>query len=130
MSEHARLTRAAWSLSVFTSISRVLGFVRMMVIAKIFGAGMLADAFFVAFRISNILRELLAEGSMSAAFIPVFTEYFHTKSKEEARELASSIFYILMFILVGVVALGIAFSPAGRQRNQRTAMCNTRKSST
>lgn len=111
MSEHARLTRAAWSLSVFTSISRVLGFVRMMVIAQIFGAGMVADAFFQAFRISNILRELLAEGSMSAAFIPVFTEYFHTKSKEEARELASSIFYILMFILVGVTLLGIAFSP-------------------
>lgn len=112
MSEHAKLTRAAWSMSVVTSISRVLGFVRMMVIARIFGAGMIADAFFVAFRISNILRELLAEGSMSAAFIPVFTEYLHTRSKEAARELASNVFYILLCILMAVTALGVIFSPA------------------
>jgi putative peptidoglycan lipid II flippase len=112
MSEHAKLTRAAWSMSAVTSVSRVLGFIRMMVIARVFGAGMVADAFFVAFRISNILRELLAEGSMSAAFIPVFSEYLHTKSKEEARALASSIFYLLMFILIGVVALGMAFTPS------------------
>lgn len=112
MNEHAKLTKAAWSMSAVTSVSRVLGFIRMMVIARVFGAGMVADAFFVAFRISNLLREVLAEGSMSAAFIPVFSEYLHTRSKEEARELASSIFYILMFILVGVVLLGIAFTPA------------------
>ncbi|MHB8173040.1 MAG: murein biosynthesis integral membrane protein MurJ [Nitrospirota bacterium] len=111
MSEQASVTRAAWSMSVVTSISRVLGFVRLMVIAKIFGAGMVTDAFFQAFRISNIFRQLLAEGSMSAAFIPVFTEYFHTKSKEEARELASTVFYLLLFICIGVVALGMAFSP-------------------
>ena len=112
MSEQASVTRAAWSISAVTAVSRVLGFVRVMVIARIFGAAMVADAFFQAFRISNILREVLAEGSMSAAFIPVFTEYFHTKSKEEARELASSIFYILLFICIGVVTLGIIFSPA------------------
>ncbi len=112
MSEQTSVTRAAWSISLVTAVSRILGFIRVMVIAKIFGAGMVADAFFQAFRISNILREVLAEGSMSAAFIPVFTEYFHTKSKEEARELASSIFYILLFICIGVVTLGMAFSPA------------------
>jgi len=112
MSEQASVTRAAWSISLVTAVSRILGFVRVMVIARIFGAGMVADAFFQAFRISNILRELLAEGSMSAAFIPVFTEYFHTKSQKEARELASSIFYILLFICIGVVTLGMAFSPA------------------
>ena len=111
MSEHARLTRAAGSMSAVILLSRILGFIRMSVIARVFGAGMVTDAFFMAFRISNILREVLAEGSMSAAFIPVFTEYLHTKSKEEARELASSIFYILLFILAGVVLLGIAFSP-------------------
>ncbi|MBI5190274.1 MAG: murein biosynthesis integral membrane protein MurJ [Nitrospirae bacterium] len=111
MSDQANITKAAWSMSGVTSISRVLGFVRVMVIAKVFGAGMVADCFFVAFRISNILRELLAEGSMSAAFIPVFSEYLHTKSKEEARELASAVFSILLFILIGVVMLGIALSP-------------------
>jgi len=111
MSEHAKLTKAVGTMSVMTSVSRVLGFVRVMVIARIFGAGMVADAFFQAFRISNILRELLAEGSMSAAFIPVFTEYLHTKSHKEARELASAVFYILMFILAGVVLLGVALTP-------------------
>ncbi len=111
MSEQASVTRAAWSMSVVTAVSRVLGFLRLMVIARIFGAGMVTDAFFQAFRISNILRQLLAEGSMSAAFIPVFTEYFHTKSKEQAKELASTVFYLLLFICLGVVALGIAFSP-------------------
>lgn len=111
MSEQAAITRAAWSMSGVTSISRVLGFVRVMVIAKVFGAGMVADCFFMAFRISNILRELLAEGSMSAAFIPVFSEYLHTKSREEARELASAVFWLLLYISAGVVILGIAFSP-------------------
>src|SRR5512135_1074596 len=112
MSEQAKVTKAVGALSVVTLVSRVFGFLRVMVLAKIFGAGMVADAFFQAFRISNILRELLAEGSMSAAFIPVFSEYLHTKSKEEARELASSIFYLLTFILIGVVALGMAFTPS------------------
>ncbi|HLB25318.1 MAG TPA: lipid II flippase MurJ, partial [Nitrospirota bacterium] len=112
MSEQARVTRAAGAISSVTLVSRVLGFVRDMVVAKVFGAEAAADAFFVAFRISNLLRELLAEGSMSAAFIPVFTEYLHLRSKEEARELASAVFFVLMFILLGVVLLGIAFSPA------------------
>src|SRR5512143_642540 len=112
MSEQANVTKAVGALSSVTFISRVSGFLRVMVIAKIFGAGMVADAFFQAFRISNILRELLAEGSMSAAFIPVFSEYLHTRSKEEARELASSIFYILMFILFGAVLLGMTFAPS------------------
>lgn len=112
MTEQTKVTRAAGTIGAATFVSRVLGFVRDMVVAKVFGAELIADAFFVATRISNLLRELLAEGSMSAAFIPVFTEYLHLRSKEEARELANAVFTTLLLILVGVVLLGIAFSPA------------------
>ena len=111
MSEQAKVTRAAGIISAATFTSRILGFIRDMVVAKVFGAAAVADAFFVAFRISNLLRELFAEGSMSAAFIPVFTEYLHLRSKEEAQELARTLFYLLMFILSGVVMLGVSFSP-------------------
>ncbi|MGA2192141.1 MAG: murein biosynthesis integral membrane protein MurJ [Nitrospirota bacterium] len=111
MSEQAKVTKAAGTIVVLTFISRVLGFVRDMVVAKMFGAYVIADAFLVAFRICNLLREMFAEGSMSAAFIPVLTEYLELRSKEEARELASSLFNILLFILSGVVILGIALSP-------------------
>ncbi len=111
MKEKVGVTRAAGAISAATFLSRILGFIRDMVVAKVFGATLAADAFFVAFRITNLLRELLAEGSMSAAFIPVFTEYLALRSKEEARELASALFNLLLFILFGVVLLGIALSP-------------------
>lgn len=111
MKENIGVTKAAGTIGAMTFISRVLGFVRDMVVAKVFGATGVADSFFVAFRISNLLRELFAEGSMSAAFIPVFTEYLALKSKEEARELASAVFNLLLFMLFGAVLLGIALSP-------------------
>ncbi|HEX9860810.1 MAG TPA: murein biosynthesis integral membrane protein MurJ [Nitrospirota bacterium] len=111
MKENSKVTRAAGVIGAATFVSRILGFIRDMVVAKVFGATLVADAFFVAFRITNLLRELLAEGSMSAAFIPVFTEYLALRSKEEARELASAVFNLLFFILSGAVLLGIALSP-------------------
>lgn len=111
MKDNAGVTRAAGVIGAATFLSRVLGFVRDMVVAKVFGATLAADAFFVAFRITNLLRELLAEGSMSAAFIPVFTEYLALRSKEEARELASATVSLLFVILSGAVLLGIALSP-------------------
>jgi putative peptidoglycan lipid II flippase len=74
-SEEAHVGRAAGVVGFFTFLSRILGLVRDMVLASFFGAGMAADAFFVAFRIPNLLRRLFAEGSLTIAFIPVFTEY-------------------------------------------------------
>ncbi|HIE65712.1 MAG: murein biosynthesis integral membrane protein MurJ [Nitrospira sp.] len=97
------------ALGTFTS--RILGFVRDMVLANIFGASLVADAFYVAFRIPNLLRELFAEGSMSAGFIPVFTEYLTNKGKEAARELARSAFTVLVLALAVIVLVGILFSP-------------------
>lgn len=102
---------AAGIVAFGTLISRILGFIRDMILANLFGATIAADAFYVAFRIPNLLRELFAEGSMSAAFIPVFTEYLSKKSRSEAKELAAAAFTTLLLLLCTVVALGILFSP-------------------
>ena len=72
--ESGGIARAAGVVSGATLLSRVLGFVRDLIIARTFGAGTTTDAFFAAFRLPNMLRELLGEGALSAAFIPVFTE--------------------------------------------------------
>jgi len=110
--DHHRIAKAAGIIGAATFTSRVLGFVRDMVLARLFGATPAADAFFVAYRIPNLLRELFAEGSMSSAFIPVFTEYLNRRSKEATRDLASAVFTTLLTILTGVTLLGVILSPA------------------
>jgi putative peptidoglycan lipid II flippase len=109
--ERTQLVKAAGIIGVATLSSRILGFVRDMVLARLFGAGAAADAFFVAYRIPNLLRELFAEGSMSAAFIPVFTEYMSRRNRQDAWELASAAFTTLLTILTGISILGILFAP-------------------
>ncbi len=106
------IIKAAGLMSIATFISRVLGYVKDMILAGIFGATGTADAFFVAFRIPNLLRELFAEGSMSSAFIPVLTEYHTKHGEEEAKRLVRATFtFILVF--VGLICFtGIIFSPA------------------
>lgn len=112
MSTKAKITKAAGMMSFATFISRILGYIKDMILAKFFGATASADTFFVAFRIPNLLRELFAEGSMSSAFIPVLTEYQTKSGKEEANRLVRSLF-IFIFIFVGIICvLGIIFSPA------------------
>jgi putative peptidoglycan lipid II flippase len=109
-SEQRRIARAAGVVGLATLASRVGGFVRDLVIAYFFGAGPAADAFFVAFRIPNLLRRLFAEGTLTIAFIPVFTEVLATKGKEEALLLARSTYGILALTLLVVCALGMTFS--------------------
>jgi len=109
--EHAQVVEAAGVIGLATLLSRILGFARDMVLARLFGAAPAADAFFVAYRIPNLLRELFAEGSMSAAFIPVFSEYLARRTKRDAWELASAAFTTLLTILTGVCVLGIFASP-------------------
>lgn len=111
MSENTRVTKAAGVVGAATLLSRVFGFIRDVVIAWFFGAGLSSDAFFVAFRIPNLLRRLFAEGSLSIAFIPVFTEYLTVKGKEEAFKLAGSVMWLLSLILAVVAVLGILLSP-------------------
>ena len=82
-----------------------------MVLARLFGATPAADAFFVAFRIPSLLRELFAEGSMSSAFIPVFTEYRTMRGKQEAWELASAVFTTLLTVVTLVTIAGILAAP-------------------
>jgi putative peptidoglycan lipid II flippase len=110
-SEKKNVSRAAGVIGFFTFLSRILGLVRDMVIANFFGSGMAADAFFVAFRIPNLLRRLFAEGTLTIAFIPVFTEYLTMKSKREAFELARIVLTLLAVILTVITILGVLFSP-------------------
>jgi len=109
--ESRQIARAAGLIGLATFTSRIMGFVRDMILARLFGAGMVADAFFVAYRIPNMLRELFAEGSMSAAFIPVFTETLTKRTKEEARELASAVFTVLLTTVGVICILAILAAP-------------------
>jgi len=111
MNENELVTRAAGIVGISTFFSRILGLVRDVLIANFFGSGMSADAFFVAFRIPNLLRRLFAEGSFSVSFIPVFTEYIQNRSKEDAFLLARVVLTFLVLILTIVAIAGIIFSP-------------------
>ncbi len=111
MSEHHKIAKAATTIGMGTFLSRVLGFLRDMVIAHFFGAGIAADAFFVAFRIPNLWRRLVGEGSLTISFIPVYTEYLNQRSEEETREVTHIAFSIAGVILLILTALGVLFSP-------------------
>ncbi len=110
-SEKKKLTRAAGVIGIATLASRILGFVRDMVIAWFFGAGLISDAFFVAFRIPNLLRRLFAEGSLSIAFVPVFTEYLNRRGRSEAFRMARSTVRITGILLVILTLAGILAAP-------------------
>ncbi|OHE79256.1 MAG: murein biosynthesis integral membrane protein MurJ [Verrucomicrobia bacterium GWF2_62_7] len=105
-----KLGRATAVISVMTVISRILGLVRDKGIAYVFGASWVTDAFFVAFRIPNMLRQLLAEGSLSAAFIPVFSEVEQKRSRAEAWLLGSAALNVLAITIVVICVLGIVFA--------------------
>ncbi|MDY6851876.1 MAG: lipid II flippase MurJ, partial [Thermodesulfobacteriota bacterium] len=111
MSENEKITRAAGVVGLATLLSRVLGLVRDLVIAYFFGASLAADAFFVAFRIPNLLRRLLAEGALTVSFIPIFTEYLTTRSRAEAFELARAVLTLLSMILAVISVLGVLLAP-------------------
>jgi len=111
MSEKHRITRAATTIGMGTFLSRILGFLRDMVIAHFFGAGMAADAFFVAFRIPNLWRRLVGEGSLTISFIPVYTDYLTQRSEEETRKVTHIAFTIAGVILLILTLLGVLFSP-------------------
>jgi putative peptidoglycan lipid II flippase len=109
--ENDRVTKAAGVVGSATLLSRIFGFIRDVVIAGYFGAGLSSDAFFVAFRIPNLMRRLFAEGSLSVSFIPVFTEYLSNQGKDDAFELARSAIRLLSILLVATTIAGIFLSP-------------------
>lgn len=108
--EHAEISRRVGTVSFFTFLSRILGLARDSVMAWAFGATGTADAFYVAFRIPNLLRRLVAEGALTVAFVPVFTDYLR-KSRADAREAASVVFTYLSMFLALLVVLGVVFAP-------------------
>ncbi|HPW17461.1 MAG TPA: murein biosynthesis integral membrane protein MurJ [Candidatus Aminicenantes bacterium] len=104
------ISRGVRSFTVGTAISRVMGLVREMVIAHLFGAGFAVDAYNVAFRIPNLLRDLFAETSLSAAFVPVLTEE-KSKSREAQNRLASNVLNVLFVVAGGVSLAGLLLAP-------------------
>jgi putative peptidoglycan lipid II flippase len=105
------LLKALATVGSMTFLSRVLGFLRDAIIARTFGAGLYADAFFVAFRIPNLLRRLFAEGAFSQAFVPVLAEYKTRRGHDATRDLVDHVATILALALVGVTALGVLAAP-------------------
>jgi len=105
-----KIARAVGVISAATFLSRILGFIRDMVVAKAFGAGMATDSFFVAFRLPNMLRELLGEGALSASFVPVFAERLLV-GRREAWELARKTLTLLGLLLLAVSLVGVLFAP-------------------
>ena len=105
------LLRALITVSGMTLLSRILGFVRDFVIARTFGAGMVTDAFFVAFRLPNLLRRLFAEGAFSQAFVPILAEYRNRRGEQETKTLVDRVASILFLALIVVSAVGAAAAP-------------------
>ncbi|HJT51217.1 MAG TPA: murein biosynthesis integral membrane protein MurJ [Nitrosospira sp.] len=105
------LLKALATVSGMTLISRILGFLRDVLIARIFGAGIETDAFFVAFRIPNLLRRLFAEGAFSQAFVPILAEYKNRRPVEETRELVNHVATLLSIALFFVTLVGIIAAP-------------------
>ena len=112
------LLRSTAVVGSMTLLSRVLGLLRDVIFARFFGAGLVMDAFFVAFKIPNIFRRFFAEGAFSQSFVPVFAEYDETRTQAEVKELADRVagtlgLILLVFTVIGVLAAPVLISVAG-----------------
>ncbi len=105
------LLKALVTVSGMTLLSRILGFVRDFVIARTFGAGMMTDAFFVAFKLPNLLRRMFAEGAFSQAFVPILGEYRNQRGEAETKRLVDHVATLLFLVLIVVTALGVVAAP-------------------
>jgi len=111
MSEHRHLLKSASLISGLTILSRIFGYVRDSRIAYLLGAGTLADAYTTAYRIPNLLRRLVGEGAVSAAFIPVFAQYLAENKKKDAWEFANTMLTLITIFLTAFTVAGIILSP-------------------
>ena len=105
------LLRALVTVSGLTLISRILGFVRDFVIARSFGAGVATDAFFVAFRLPNLLRRMFAEGAFSQAFVPILAEYKNRMGEAEAQRLINRVATLLGLAVLAITVVGVIAAP-------------------
>lgn len=106
-----QILKSASIISIITVVSRILGYVRDQRLTLLLGTTGLADSFVLAYRIPNVFRRLIGEGSMTAAFIPVFTDHMRNRSREETWEFANRLFWTFCVILSALTVLGVIFSP-------------------
>jgi putative peptidoglycan lipid II flippase len=109
--EKTSFLRRTGRFSLATIISRITGLLRETTLAALFGAGAGMDAFVAAFRIPNLLRDLFAEGALSAAYVPVFTDKLKKEGREEAFKITSAVFSIQLLVLGCIVIIGIMAAP-------------------
>lgn len=111
MSEHRTLLRSASLVTAITLLSRIFGYVRDQRIAFLLGTGVVADAYTIAYMIPNLLRRLVGEGAVSAAFIPIFSKYIARDNREDGWEFTNSLITFVTLVMTLVTVLGILFSP-------------------
>ena len=112
MTDKKHILKSASIISLVTIVSRVLGYVRDQRIALLLGTTLSADAYVLAYRIPNLFRRLVAEGSMAASFIPVFSGYMQENSREAVWDFANRLFWTLALVAAVISILGMVFSPA------------------
>jgi putative peptidoglycan lipid II flippase len=112
LSEKKQILKSASIISLVTIFSRVLGYVRDQRITLLLGTTLSADSFVLAYRIPNLFRRLVAEGTVNAAFVPIFTTYMREDSSEKLWEFANHLFWTVALILAVVTVLGVIYSPA------------------
>nr|WP_314483200.1 murein biosynthesis integral membrane protein MurJ [uncultured Pseudomonas sp.] len=105
------LLKSLAAVSSITMISRVLGFIRDTILARIFGAGVATDAFFIAFKLPNLLRRIFAEGAFSQAFVPILAEYKSQQGEEATRTFVAYVSGLLTLVLAAVTGIGILAAP-------------------
>ncbi|MCC2645622.1 MAG: mviN, partial [Burkholderiales bacterium] len=110
MNKSGSLLKSLAGVSGMTLISRIVGFLRDMLMANIFGAGIATDAFFIASKLPNLLRRIFAEGAFSQAFVPVLAEYKNLRTPAETRDFVASVAGLLGFVLVIFTILGVIFA--------------------
>ncbi|OVE76773.1 murein biosynthesis integral membrane protein MurJ [bacterium E08(2017)] len=116
MSESKSVLKSASLVSACTGASRLLGFLRMWLMARVFGTSLVASAFFVAFSIPNLFRRLFGEGALSAAFVPVFTESIEKDGIEEANRLAGKVATMLAAAMLCIIFAGLIFVTVWMER--------------
>ena len=105
------VVRSAGVVSIAVLMSRVTGLLRESLMARLFGAGLIYDAFMLGFRIPNLTRDLFAEGALSSAFVPTFTEYLTNRGKDAAARLVNLVATALILVVGAVCVLGVIFAP-------------------
>ena len=111
MTDKKQILKSASIITLVTIISRVLGYVRDQRIVLLLGTSLAADSFVLAYRIPNLFRRLVGEGSMTASFIPVFTTWMREKPTKDVWDFANRLFWTLALVAAGITVLGIVFSP-------------------